>query len=43
MFGPGVDDAIETYMKPDDKLLGVLQLFSATQKLLTASILRRMK
>ena len=33
MFGPGVDHAIETYARPDQELLGVLQLFGATQTL----------
>ena len=34
MFGPGVDEAIERYAKPSPELLGVLQLFGATQRLL---------
>jgi nitrate reductase beta subunit len=33
MFGPGVEKAIDTYAKPDHELLGVLQLFGSTQKL----------
>ena len=33
MFGPGVDHAIEQYSKPDHELLGVLQLFGSTQRL----------
>jgi nitrate reductase beta subunit len=34
MFGPGVDSAIEKYMKPSRTLLGILQLFRATQKMI---------
>jgi len=34
MFGPGVDRAIERYANPSHELLGVLQLFGATQALL---------
>ena len=34
MFGPGVDQAIGTYAHPDQELLGVLQLFGATQWLI---------
>ena len=34
MFGPGVDDAIAKYANPSHDLLGVLQLFGATQRLL---------
>ncbi|MDO8616042.1 MAG: nitrate oxidoreductase subunit beta, partial [Dehalococcoidia bacterium] len=34
MFGPGVDEAIERYANPSPELLGVLQLFGATQKLI---------
>ncbi len=34
MFGPGVRDAIEQYACPDRELLGVLQLFRATQQIL---------
>lgn len=33
MFGPGVDHAIEEYSKPNHELLGVLQLFGSTQRL----------
>jgi len=35
MFGPGVDEAIEKYAKPSQTLLGVLQLFGATQLLIS--------
>jgi nitrate reductase beta subunit len=31
MFGPGVDEAIETYLAPPRELLAVLQLFRASQ------------
>jgi len=34
MFGPGVQPAIDTYAKPDHELLGVLQLFGATDRIL---------
>ena len=34
MFGSGVDNAIAKYASPSPKLLGVLQLFGATQKIL---------
>jgi nitrate reductase beta subunit len=34
MFGPGVDHAIDRYIHPDHELLGVLQLFGATQRLI---------
>lgn len=34
MFGPKVDEAIERYTKPDDELLGVLQLFGVTQQII---------
>ncbi len=34
LFGPGVEKAIERYANPSHELLGVLQLFGATQKLL---------
>ena len=34
MFGPGVEDAIAKYANPSHDLLGVLQLFGATQRLL---------
>ncbi len=34
MFGPGVDEAIEKYITPSRKLLAVLQLFRATQRIL---------
>ena len=33
MFGPGVVHAIDAYADPDHELLGVLQLFGATQRL----------
>ena len=36
MFGPGVDEALERYANPSHELLGVLQLFGATQKLLAS-------
>ncbi len=35
MFGPGVDDAIEAYERPSRELLGVLQLFRATQQIIS--------
>ncbi len=35
MFGPGVEAAIEKYAKPDNELLGVLQLFGVTQKIVS--------
>jgi len=34
MFGPGVEEAIEKYSKPSHEMLGVLQLFGSTQKLI---------
>jgi len=34
MFGPGVDAALERYMRPSRKLLAVLQLFRASQKMI---------
>jgi nitrate reductase / nitrite oxidoreductase, beta subunit len=34
MFGPGVDEAIETYLAPPRELLAVLQLFRATQRII---------
>lgn len=34
MFGPGVEEAIETYTHPDKELLGVLQLFGATDRII---------
>ncbi|MCC7229650.1 MAG: 4Fe-4S dicluster domain-containing protein [Fimbriimonadaceae bacterium] len=34
MFGPGVDDAIERYTNPSRKLLAVLQLFRASEKMI---------
>src|SRR3972149_4768934 len=37
MFGPGVDEAIAKYANPSHELLGVLQLFGATQKLIASS------
>jgi nitrate reductase beta subunit len=33
MFGPGVDEAIETYLAPPRELLAVLQLFRASQEI----------
>ena len=36
LFGPGVDAAIAKYTNPSHKLLGVLQLFGATQKIIYA-------
>jgi nitrate reductase beta subunit len=33
MFGPGVDEAIDTYVAPPRELLAVLQLFRATQRI----------
>jgi len=33
MFGPGVDEAVETYMAPPRELLAVLQLFRSTQRI----------
>jgi nitrate reductase beta subunit len=35
LFGPGVEDAIETYTNPDDKLFGLLRLFGVTQQIIT--------
>jgi nitrate reductase beta subunit len=34
MFGPGVDEAIDTYTAPPRELLAVLQLFRTTQKII---------
>jgi nitrate reductase beta subunit len=34
MFGPGVDEALETYAAPDRELLAVMQLFRATQQII---------
>ncbi|HXF57429.1 MAG TPA: 4Fe-4S dicluster domain-containing protein, partial [Actinomycetota bacterium] len=34
MFGPGVDDAIARYTRPDRELLAVLQLFRATRRII---------
>lgn len=34
MFGPGVDEAIERYTAPSRELLGVLQLFRNTQRII---------
>lgn len=34
MFGPGVDDAIERYTNPSRKLLAILQLFRASEKMI---------
>jgi len=34
MFGPGVDEAIERYTHPSRKLLAILQLFRATEKMI---------
>jgi nitrate reductase beta subunit len=34
MFGPGVEEAIETYTRPPRELLAVLQLFRATQRII---------
>ncbi len=34
MFGPGVEAAIEKYTHPDHELLGLLQLFGVTQKII---------
>jgi nitrate reductase beta subunit len=34
MFGPGVDEAIDTYLAPPRELLAVLQLFRATQSII---------
>lgn len=34
MFGPGVDHAIERYTNPSRKLLAVLQLFRASEKMI---------
>jgi nitrate reductase beta subunit len=34
MFGPGVDEAIDTYLAPPRELLAVLQLFRATQRII---------
>src|SRR6059036_3367916 len=34
MFGPGVDNAIEKYLVPSRELLGVLQLWRASQQII---------
>ncbi len=34
MFGPGVDEAVETYMAPPRELLAVLQLFRTAQRII---------
>jgi nitrate reductase beta subunit len=34
LFGPGVEHAIEKYTHPDKELLGVLQLFGTTQRII---------
>jgi nitrate reductase beta subunit len=34
MFGPGVDDALRQYSKPDEELLGVFALFRTTRKII---------
>jgi nitrate reductase beta subunit len=34
MFGPGVDEAIAKYTNPDHELLGLLQLFGTTQRII---------
>ena len=34
MFGPGVDHSIDQYMVPDRDLLGILQLFRTTQRII---------
>ncbi|MFQ5871767.1 MAG: 4Fe-4S dicluster domain-containing protein, partial [Candidatus Geothermarchaeales archaeon] len=34
MFGPGVERAIETYTDPNHELLGLLQLFGVTQRII---------
>lgn len=34
MFGPGVDEAIERYTNPSRKLLAILQLFRASEKMI---------
>ncbi len=34
MFGPGVDDALKQYSKPDEELLGVFSLFRTTRKII---------
>jgi nitrate reductase beta subunit len=36
MFGPGVDEAIDRYANPSHELLGVLQLFGVSQKLIAS-------
>lgn len=36
MFGPGVEAALDRYREPSWELLGVLQLFGATQKILAS-------
>ena len=34
LFGPGVEDAIETYTHPDDTLFGLLRLFGTQQQII---------
>ena len=34
LFGPGVEEAIETYKNPDDKLFGLLRLFGTTEEII---------
>ena len=34
MFGPGVDQAVERYRRPDRELLAVLQLFRRSQRMI---------
>jgi nitrate reductase beta subunit len=34
MFGPGVDRAIERYTRPSRRLLALLQLFRASQRII---------
>ena len=41
MFGPGVDEAIDTYLAPPRELLAVLQLFRATQRIIFRYEIRR--
>jgi nitrate reductase beta subunit len=36
MFGPGVNEAIERYTNPSPELLGVLQLFTVTQTVISS-------
>lgn len=35
MFGPGVEHAIEAYISPSRRMLGLLQLFRVTQKIIS--------